>query len=970
MAGQDIGARIGLQGDADFRRSLKLITQQCQELDAEMKRVTSSFDANDRSQEKLAAQSQVLGRQIDTQKKKINLLNDQYDKTTTELGRLGAELQEATQAYGAQSKEATRALAAYQNQATEVSRLQTNINKATTALNKMEQEQSQLTQEMNSGDDAFDKLTQAAEEQEAELNRLKRQYANLLVEQKGATDEAQDLARQINTLSSELEENRKDLKRAADAADELDRSMDDLDDSSGRSEVSLGSLGDIIGGNIIVDGVKEIVGAIDELHEASMEYRRIMSSLELSSKQAGYSTAETAESYDKLVGVLGDTQMAATTTQNLQAIGLEQEDLNRLIDISIGAWAKYGDSIPIDGLAESINETAKTGEVTGVLADALNWATGEEDAFNEELATTKDTSERARKIIEKLSKNELEELGQQWQENNQGMMDYNQASDDLDESMAELGETLEPVLTLLKEGMAQLISLVNDGMTPGVLQLKDAIGQMAEEAGLDLDSLLTKYQGLTAEQQANIQETINASGANMMSKDGLILLNEEIAKLTENTAAATEGINAEKTAAEENTVKMGEQITAFQNLSATQQQLAIDITNSVLTMQSNLQNSVQTQLGLFDQLDTGVETSMADILAGLDSQIIGVEQWENNLNTLISWGINQDLLQQLIEAGPKTGSAVQAIVDAGEGEIGKLNEKWSMKEDILNLTNEAGQTLKANGTEYIGQAIAELEGSTQADLDALKSVMSDGFKETGEFSSQGLAEGILQAKAQATDASEQLGEDVTRSLESVMEVASPSQVTKRIGEYTSQGMAQGIQTGTSQAINAAMQLARNVENAVRNNLNHYVFYSAGLNASYGMASGIRAGRSSVVNAAASVAASAASAARSKLQTHSPSKVFEEIGEDTTAGFAEGIDNSKVLAELERSMNAMLSRAQAITMTGTDYTPITQAIQAIPAGNTDIQIIVNAADGQSAEEIANAVMWKMQHAVQQKKAVWG
>lgn len=70
------------------------------------------------------------------------------------------------------------------------------------------------------------------------------------------------------------------------------------------------------------------------------------------------------------------------------------------------------------------------------------------------------------------------------------------------------------------------------------------------------------------------------------------------------------------------------------------------------------------------------------------------------------------------------------------------------------------------------------------------------------------------------------------------------------------------------------------------------------------------------------------------------------------------------------MNAMFARAQSLTIASQNYAPITDAIQAIPAGNTEIQIVVNAAEGQNAEEIANAVMYQMQHAVQQKKAVWG
>ena len=60
-----------------------------------------------------------------------------------------------------------------------------------------------------------------------------------------------------------------------------------------------------------------------------------------------------------------------------------QEQLNELVNGPIGGWAKYGDSIPIDGLAEAINETVKAGKVTGTFADILNWAGTSEDGFNE-----------------------------------------------------------------------------------------------------------------------------------------------------------------------------------------------------------------------------------------------------------------------------------------------------------------------------------------------------------------------------------------------------------------------------------------------------------------------------------------------------------------------------------------------------------------------------------------------------------
>ena len=975
MAGQDIGPRIGLGGTSKFQRDLRNITQQCKELDAEMKAVTSSFDANDSSQDKLTAQMQVLGRQIDTQKQKINLLNDQYDKATTELGRLGAELQEATQAYGAQSKEATQALRAYQNQSTDVSKLKTDIYKATTALNNMEKAQADITEEMKAGRSTYDRLTDSIDEQEAELKRLKKQYQNAVLEFGDASDEAQELGKQIEKTSTELKQSKSAMKKASDAADDLDNSLDDAADSADDMEDSFSNLGEIIGGNVIADGIKEVVSGIKDLHDESMEYRKIMASLEVSSKLAGYSADQTSESYKTLIGVLADTQTAATTTANLQALNLEQSELNTLINGTIGAWAKFGDSIPIDGLAESITETSRTGQVTGNLADVLNWTAGEEDAFNEELGITQDETERARKIIKKLMDYGLVDLGEEWQNANESMTEFNKATDSLDEALANLSEKSEPILTDLANGLAVIVG----GLGDVIDGYEDWITGITGENPGDPTGIVKVYKGAEeefkalSEEQKLLVDALTASGQKWETSvynvaTGVTTLEAALNGEVEGIDAVTAKQIEHNAEVEKTKSLLGEELYAFTNLSESQQQLAIDISNSVLTMQQNLQSSVEQQMGLFDTLNTGVETSMAEIIEGLDSQITGVEDWERNLNTLIDWGINQDLLQTLIEAGPQTGSAVQAMIDAGSEEVGKLSEKWKLKESVMNLTNEAGQALKTNATEYLGEGFLELSNATQEDIDALSTVMSDGFRDVGTFSSQGLAEGIQEAASQATDAAEVLGEDVLDKLSNVMQIGSPSKITTDYGKWIDEGLQNGIDRNAIGVRNAAGKLGKGATEAVKSGARDT--RSIGMNIAYGIRDGINLGASSVINAAANMAARAAQAAKNTLQIHSPSKVFEEIGAYTTEGFAQGIENSAAMAELERNMNAMFARAQSLTIASQNYAPITDAIQAIPAGNTEIQIVVNAAEGQNAEEIANAVMYQMQHAVQQKKAVWG
>lgn len=267
-------------------------------------------------------------------------------------------------------------------------------------------------------------------------------------------DEAKDTQRRIDGIDEDPVE---DVKKAADdAGDALKGAGDDAS-----------HFGDMLKAGAIVEGVSSLVDSMSQLAEETKEYQKIMGSLEVSSEKAGYSAGETADTYRQLYGVLGDDQTAATTTANLQALGFSQERLTQLTNAAIGAWATYGDSIPIDGLAESINETIQAGQVTGTFADVLNWAGTSEDDFNSRLENAADSTERANIVMEELARQGLMEAGEAWQKNNESLVESNQAAADFQDTMAKMSERLSPVLTAVQDGVNLLLQSLLD-MTENV----------------------------------------------------------------------------------------------------------------------------------------------------------------------------------------------------------------------------------------------------------------------------------------------------------------------------------------------------------------------------------------------------------------------------------------------------------------------------------------------------------------------
>ncbi len=267
-------------------------------------------------------------------------------------------------------------------------------------------------------------------------------------------DEAKDTQRRIDGIDEDPVE---DVKKAADDAG--DALKDAGDDAS--------HFGDMLKAGAIVEGVSSLVDSMSQLAEETKEYQKIMGSLEVSSEKAGYTAGETADTYRQLYGVLGDDQTAATTTANLQALGFSQERLTQMTNAAIGAWATYGDSIPIDGLAESINEIIQAGQVTGTFADVLNWAGTSEDDFNSRLENAADSTERANIVMEELARQGLMEAGEAWQKNNESLVESNQAAADFQDTMAKMSERISPVLTAVQDGVNLLLQSLLD-MTENV----------------------------------------------------------------------------------------------------------------------------------------------------------------------------------------------------------------------------------------------------------------------------------------------------------------------------------------------------------------------------------------------------------------------------------------------------------------------------------------------------------------------
>lgn len=501
----DVSIRVGVDGEKEFSSALKAINSQIKNLSSEMKSAVTSMSGLDSAENRAAKQSDILGRSLEAQKQKLSVLNGQYDRQSAKLKELAQAAEDAANAqYSSQDEmvmAVTKANNAYNRQNKVVNDLGTQINNTTAEINRLQAEMGGVSTETTQAVSAFDRLSQKISQQESDLKGLKQAYSNTVLEFGDGSSEAKQFASQIERLSTELKQSRSAMQDAADAADKLDRS---LDDAGNEAKEASSAFGDVFSADMLSDGIQSVVSGIADLVESTSEYRRIMASLEVSSQKAGYTAEQTAQSYQQFYSVLGDEQSSATALSNLQVLGLSQEDLTKMIDGTIGAWATYGDSIPIDSLAEAVNETIRTSKVTGTFADVLNWAGTSEDEFNASLENANSETERANLVLKELSRQGLVSAAEEWRNTNSAIVETNKASSDLNDALARAGDALSPMVAKVKEFAANLINGFldiaesSDIAIPAITGVATAIGVLAAASVVSKIGQLVSSLGLLA----------------------------------------------------------------------------------------------------------------------------------------------------------------------------------------------------------------------------------------------------------------------------------------------------------------------------------------------------------------------------------------------------------------------------------------------------------------------------------------
>lgn len=224
-----------------------------------------------------------------------------------------------------------------------------------------------------------------------------------------------------------------------------------------------------------------VTAAFLAMDSATEDYRIAQGKLNTAYEAAGYSAETAATAYNEFYQILGDTDTATEASQLLSKLVQNEQDVTKWTRVAAGVSGTFGDSLPIEGLIEATNETAKVGKVTGVLADALNWVGISEDKMNERLERTSSEAERNRILLETLT-GSYDDAADAFYRNNEQLVQARKNQAALSAMTAKLGNAS----AIAKNSLMRLFGVQEDGS----IRAGSALAWLNDRA----ESVLAKFQ--------------------------------------------------------------------------------------------------------------------------------------------------------------------------------------------------------------------------------------------------------------------------------------------------------------------------------------------------------------------------------------------------------------------------------------------------------------------------------------------
>ena len=554
------------------------------------------------------------------------------------------------------------------------------VNDASKSFNKLGGAAEDIPSDTQKAEKAVDKFTKSVEETTTETNQ--------------AEDALNDAERTLRDVGKEADKASPPIEEAADG-------LKNVGETSGGADGALAGLGKTITGAVTkghllaasiefaASTIKDFAESVWNMDESTEEFRVSMGKLDTAFETMGYSTTSARKTFREFYQLLGDTDTAVEASQLLARLTTSMKEQARWTEIAAGVYGTFGDSLPIEGLIEASNETAKVGQVTGVLADALNWVGISEDDFNIRLASCADTTERTALITDTLAA-AYDDAAAAMHRNNSAVMNARDAQLELEEAQAGVGEQISRLKTafsgILTPSIAKVLGWV-EKLTSGIADVAESWAEAADEFRNPIPTESVEDARAQLEEWNDELVRMKAELAGVdgsIDEDTFWRLSYQVDELTGKINRGTEQLSdmeaAEASAAETANATAD----AVDKMTVSANGFSVELSGSNLTLEEateRLQTYTDAATNMFSRINTESELSYKDALDNMRHNIDATNEFSANM-AAIAGELPSELAAIFNAGGPEMYAGVVAMLaEANAGSEDGLAELRALYEE-------------------------------------------------------------------------------------------------------------------------------------------------------------------------------------------------------------------------------------------------------------------------------------------------
>ena len=799
MAGS-FGGSIKLTGESEYTKALKTITSNLSVMASEMKLVSAQYSSNDKSIEALTSRNNVLNKQIEEGKKKVDVYRSALEDFKTQQDKNGASIMELMVKLESEKKK--------------LQELKSSTTATSDEIKAQEKVVASLSSELADSEAQYEKNKLSINKYQTQLN--------------GAEAEVVKMTKELNSNNELLEKTEKGMDEASDSVDDFKESEKD----AGRETITLG---DLIKGNLISEGIiagikglanamKSVASGLVNLGKEAIknyaDYEQLVGGVETLFKDSANVVEEYANNAYKTAGLSANEYMETVTSFSASLLQSLDGDTAKVAEVSNMAVTDMADNANKMGTNISMIQSAYQGfaKQNYTMLDNLKLGYG----------GTKTEMERLLADAEKISgvKYDIKNLNDVYQAIHviQKEMDISgYSTEQLQEKLKNMSLT-EAELTKVAKDMGISYEDAMKKMKDGTLTTKDAqvlLGTTAREASVTIsgsaNAMKSAWQNLLtgiADDNANFEslignfvDSILTFADNIVPRieatmDGLVNLILGVAD-TLLPKVLDIAVNLVQNLVTGISNNIGSLMSAINQVITT-------VLNALISM---LPQILKTGIQIIVSLITGIAQQLPTLIPQIvEAVILMVDTLIDNIDLIIDAGIQLiiGLADGLIQALPILIDKIPVIIDKlinaiienlpkiiemGITLIIKLAE--GLIKAIPQLISKVPQIITSLLNAITGGGFSKMLQAGKDLLNKVKDGIASGISkiaDVGKNLVQGLWNGINNAKDWVLGKIKGFGKSILNGIKSFFGIHSPSTVFKdEIGSNLALGIGEGFE---------------------------------------------------------------------------------------------------------------------------------------------------------------------------------